>query len=318
MTDTEGVSVNRKLSEKSSLISRSGGIVYSMFDTAHVETADEMISRTNNLSDLVSLCQDYFKISIGVRKPSQPEINDALPNLMGAFNESKPTPEERIQAMMYPIADTPTTIRMVLAHEYVVYQILAQETGIIHQPYIPMIRYEIQMQDELAEERRYNEAIVRQAALFQTYLRMTQSNFNMRWTDCLTHGRDKITPPRLSAGAKDRIEEVYEVRSNMGHDWRVYVEPTADESQHQVFAKGQWVLEELRAAELNETYENYTDNSASLRLPVWFRDRERATATVNAVETTVTRSCPECGETLEKEPDICKNCGWASNNPVNP
>lgn len=289
-----------------------------MFDTAHVETADEMMSRADNPADLVSLCEDYFKISIGVRKSSQPEINGALSNLMGAFHESKPTPEERVRTMMYPLSDTPTTIRLVLAHEYVVFQILAQETEIIDQPYIPMLRYEIQMQDELAEERRYNEAIVRQAALFQTYLRMTQNNFHMRWADCLTHGRDKITPPRLSPGAKDRIEEVYEVRSDMGHDWRVYVEPTADESQLQVFAKGRWVLEELRAVELNETYENYTDNSSILRLPVRFRDRERATATAKTGEAAVTRSCPECGETLEDDPDMCSNCGWKSSNPVNP
>lgn len=288
-----------------------------MFDTSHVETADEMISRSNNPSDLVSLCGYYFQISIGVRNPSQPEINNALSNLMGAFHESKPTPEERVQAMMYPLADTPTTIRMVLAHEYVVYQILAQETGIIDQPHLPMIRYEIQMQDELAEERRYNEAIVRQAALFQTYLRMTQNNFDMNWTDCLCHGRDKITPPRVSEGAKDRIEDVYDVRSDMGHDWRVYVEPTADESKLQVFAKGRWVLEELRVAELNELYENYTGNSSSLRIPVRFRDRERATATVNVGEATVTRSCPECGEALEEDPDLCSNCGWKSRNPVN-
>lgn len=289
-----------------------------MFDTSHVETADEMISRSNNPSDLVSLCEDYFKISIGVRNPSKPEINNALSNLMGAFHESGPTPEERVQAMMCPLADSPTTIRMVLAHEYVVYQILAQKTGIIDQPTLPMIRYEIQIQDELAEERRYNEAIVRQAALFQTYLRMTQNNFNMNWTDCLSHGRDKICPPRVSEGAKDRIKEVYDARSDMGHDWRVYVEPTADESELQVFAKGRWVLEELRAAELNEMYEYYTGNSSSLRLPVGFRDRGRATTTVNVGEATVSRSCPECGETLEEEPDSCSNCGWKSNNPANP
>lgn len=289
-----------------------------MFDTTHVETADEMMGRADDLADLVSLCEDYFKISIGVRKPSQPEIVGALSNLMGAFHESKPTPEERVRAMMYPLADTPTTIRMVLAHEYVVYQILAQKTGIIDQPYLPMLRYELQMQDELAEERRYNEAIVRQAALFQTYLRMTQNNFHMRWTDCLTHGRDKITPPRLSAGAKDRIEEVYDVRSDMGHDWRVYVEPTSDESQLQVFAKGRWVLEELRAVELDETYEKYTGNPSSLRLPVRFRERERATATVKTADVTVTRSCPNCGEVLEDDPDTCSSCGWKSTNPVNP
>lgn len=289
-----------------------------MFDTAQVETADEMLARAGNPSDLVDLCTDYFEISIGVRKPSQPEIDAALSNLMGAFHESKPTPEERVQAMMYPLADTATTIRIILAHEYVVYQIFARETGIVDQPYLPMLRYEIQMQDELREERRYNEAIVRQAALFQTYLRMTQNNFHMNWTDCLTHGHSKITSPRLTAGAKDRIEDVYDARSDMGHDWRVYVEPTADQSQLQVFDKGRWVLEEIRDVELNETYEEYTGYSPSLRLPIGFRDRERASATVKTAEVTVTRSCPDCGRELDDNPNVCSNCGWLSDNPINP
>lgn len=276
-----------------------------------------MLTRAGNPSDLIALCEDYFEISIGVRNPSQPEINAALSNLMGAFHESKPTPEGRVQAMMYPLADAPTTIRMVLAHEYVVYQILASRTAIVDQPYLPMLRYEIQMQDELGEERRYNEAIVRQAALFQTYLRMTQNNFQLNWVDCLTHGRSKITPPRLSEGAKERIEEVYEARSDMGHDWRVYVEPTADQSQFQIFAKGRWALEELRDVELNETYEAYTGNSSSLRLPIRFTDRERATATVTAAEASVIRSCPDCGEELKDNPDVCSKCGWRSENPIN-
>jgi hypothetical protein len=288
-----------------------------MFDTSHVETADEMISRANDLSNLVSLCEDYFEISIGVRNPSQPEIDDALSNLIGAFHESKPTPEERVQAMMCPLADSPTLVRMVLAHEYVIYQILAEETELIDQPYLPMLRYEIQMQGELAEERRYNEAIVRQAALFQTYLRMTQENFDMNMSDCLTHGKNKITPPRLSKGAKSRIEEVYAVRSDFGHDWRVYVEPTADESKRQIFAKGRWVLEELQAAELNETYEGYTGNSSSLRLPVGLADRERRIAAVEPSEISISRKCPECGEELEPNPNRCTGCGWVSDNPIN-
>lgn len=287
-----------------------------MFDTSHVETADEMLSRAGNTSDLVDLCADYFEISIGVRRPTQSEKEAAIPNIMGAFHESKPSSEERVQAMMYPLAETPTTIRMVLSHEYAVYQILASETGIVDQPYLPMLRYEIQMQDELENERRYNEAIIRQAALFQTYLRMTQNNFNLNWTDCLTNGRSKITPPRLSSGSKNRIEDVYDARSDMGHDWRVYVEPTADQSQLQIFAKGRWVLEELRDIELNETYQEYTGNAPAQRLPMGFQDRGRSTATIETPKPAVLRGCPDCGEELDENPNVCSNCGWMSDNPI--
>ena len=179
-----------------------------------------------------------------------------------------------------------------------------------------MLRYEIRMQDELQQERRYNEGIVRQAALFQTYIRMSENNFNLKWKDCMEHKDQKITPPRLSSSAKSRMKEVYESRSDMGHDWRVYIEPSSDRSQLQIFAKGRWILEELLKTELGETYECYTSNRSSDRLPICFEDRETMTVTTHGA--TVSRSCPSCGEELDKSPDYCPTCGWESDNPINP
>lgn len=286
-----------------------------MFDTTYVETPREIIGQSKDKPKLIKLCKDYFEISIGVRRPTDAEKKRACSNMMNVFNSSPQTPEERIQIMMYPLIDDSEAFRMILAHEYVVYQILAHETGIVAQPYLPMLRYENQMQDELGEERRYNEAIVRQAALFQTYLRMTQDNFSLNWSDCLLHGEEKITSPRLSDGAKKRVKEVYAVRSEIGHDWRVYIEPSPDQAQLQIFAKGCWVLEELRNAELNELYENYTSESSSQRLPIKFEERESASLSVSG-ELTVIQRCPECGDELGDNVDICSNCGWESENPV--
>lgn len=44
---------------------------------------------------------------------------------------------------------------------------------------------------------------------------------------------------------------------------------------------------------------------------------EPAIMTLTVPKPTITRSCPECGSELEDNPDVCSNCGWESNNPIN-
>lgn len=39
---------------------------------------------------------------------------------------------------------------------------------------------------------------------------------------------------------------------------------------------------------------------------------------VTTLEATAKRSCPDCGEELTDDPDVCAGCGWESDNPIDP
>jgi hypothetical protein len=41
-------------------------------------------------------------------------------------------------------------------------------------------------------------------------------------------------------------------------------------------------------------------------------------ATVTTPEISIIRGCPDCGEELVDDPDICSNCGWESDDPIDP
>jgi hypothetical protein len=43
---------------------------------------------------------------------------------------------------------------------------------------------------------------------------------------------------------------------------------------------------------------------------------ETATLEIRTPEPTIQRSCPECGDALDENPDYCSNCGWESENPI--
>ena len=43
---------------------------------------------------------------------------------------------------------------------------------------------------------------------------------------------------------------------------------------------------------------------------------ETATVEVRMPEPTIQRSCPECGDILDENPDYCSNCEWESENPI--
>ncbi|WP_152041986.1 hypothetical protein [Salinigranum salinum] len=44
---------------------------------------------------------------------------------------------------------------------------------------------------------------------------------------------------------------------------------------------------------------------------------EPAMVTVTVPEVSATRGCPDCGNELVDDPDICSNCGWESEHPIN-
>jgi hypothetical protein len=132
-------------------------------------------------AELIELCKEYFEIAIGHRRPTMDEKQEARERLLrdGLLGDGQ-TPEEQVKIMKYPLSTSqPPLIRMFYQLEYDVFALLAQETSLVDGPFLPMLRYELIMQDELREEENYATAILRQSAFLETFFKMKMG----KWKD---------------------------------------------------------------------------------------------------------------------------------------
>jgi len=277
--------------------------------------ARNFLSRVDDRESFIQLCREYFEIAIGFCRPTEEEQTQAGKWLIkGAFFGEEATPERIVKIMKYPYSfNRQEHIQLMYQFEYVIFQILAEETAIVDGPYLPMFRYEILKQKSLAEESQYDTAVLRQSAFLETLFKMkmgkwkdSEGNF-LNWelcVACVYRGENLITEDM-----KDRLRIMAPVRNRYAHDWRQYVmRKRADKTEvKEAFVCGLGVIAELYSKELSHTFSDYTSKHVSKRLPITWADREKSEMTGSATAT-VGITCDSCGHEFIPREEGWKRC----------
>ncbi|SEF91336.1 hypothetical protein [Halobellus limi] len=277
---------------------------------------DRRISVQGHSDDLVRLCEEYFEIAIGFRRPSSEEKREANERMLrgGLLGENQ-TLEDRIKVLKYPLStDQRPFIRIVYQIEYDIFEFLSQESNLVDGPFIPMLRYERTMQNELLEEGKYDTAILRQSAFIETFIKMKigqwkDSNGNfLSWELCLEsayRGEELI-----SKIERDKLRTLAKVRNRFAHDWRsLATRPKSDFPDIEKASRcGGEVLSALYGRELKRVYEDYTNQYISNVLPIGWSDRDKSEVEVGTTRVLVEISCDNCGYEFYPYEEGWKRC----------
>lgn len=266
-------------------------------------------------AELIELCKEYFEISIGYRRPTEDEKEEASRLLMGRLAGDDQTPEEQVKVMKYPLStDQRTLVRLFYQLEYDVFDLLAQETNLVGGPFLPMLRYELVMQDELQEQGNYDTAILRQSAFLETYIKMkmnqwkdSEGNF-LSWDLCLAsayRGEDLIT-----GSERNKLPKLAKVRNRFAHDWRALaMRPRSEMTEiEEAFAIGLETISALFGREIKRVYEDYASEHISESLPTKWQNRATAEVEPGTARATVQITCENCGEQFYPHSDGLKKC----------
>jgi len=277
--------------------------------------ARNFLSRVDDRDSFIQLCREYFEIAIGYRRPTDEERTQAGKWLIkGTLFGEEATPERVVKIMKYPYSfNRQEHIQLIYQFEYIIFQILAEETTIVEGPYLPMFRYEILKQKSLAVESKYDTAVLRQSAFLETLFKMkmgkwkdSEGNF-LNWelcVACVYRGENLITEDM-----KDRLRIMVPVRNRYAHDWRQYtMRKGADKTEiKEAFVCGLGVIAELFSQELSHTFSDYTSKHVSKRLPITWEDREKSEMTGSATAT-VGITCDSCGHEFIPREEGWKRC----------
>jgi len=262
---------------------------------------------------LIELCNEYFEIAIGYRQPTEKEKRKASHGILraGLFGDDQDL-QGQISVLKYPLStDQKPLLRTLYQLEYNIFYFLSCETDIIDGPFLPMLRYELNMQEEIREDEKHPLAIVRQSTFLETYFKMkmnkwkhSEGNF-LSWEICVKsafRGENLITE-------KTELYELAQVRNQSVHDWRTLSmrDPDNMEELTQAWQKGYTSISALYGREIKRVYEEYSSNHVSNILPTRWEDRERATTDFSA-KATVGISCDNCGEEFLPRYEGYKRC----------
>jgi rubrerythrin len=264
---------------------------------------------------LIELCKEYFEIAIGYRQPTEEEKRKASHRILraGLFGDDQDL-QGQISVLKYPLStDQKPLLRTLCQLEYNTFYFLSCETDIIDGPFLPMLRYELNMQEEIREDERYPLALVRQSTFLETYFKMkmnkwkdSEGNF-LSWEICVKsafRGENLITEEE-----KTELYELAQVRNQLVHDWRTLSMRNPDNMEEltQAWQKGYTSISALYGREIKRVYEEYSSNHVSKILPTRWEDRERATTDFSA-KATVGISCDNCGEEFLPRHEGYKRC----------
>jgi len=267
-------------------------------------------------NDLIELCKEYFEIAIGYRQPTEEERKEASHRVLrgGLFGEDQDI-NDQIKVMKYPIStDQKPLLRTLCQLEYDIFYFLSCETDIIDGPFLPMLRYELNIQEEIREDKKYSLAIIRQSTFLETYFKMKMnkwkdSNGNfLSWEICVRsafRGENLITKEE-----KIELYELAQVRNQLAHDWRTLSmrKPCEMEELTQTWKKGYSSISALYGREIKRVYEEYSSNHISKIHSARWERRARSTIKANTVSVTVGISCDNCGQKFQPRYEGHKRC----------
>jgi hypothetical protein len=276
----------------------------------------QLRSKEEISEELLELCEDYFEIAIGHRRPTEDEKEEARQRLIrdGLLGEGQ-TPEGQVKVMKYPLSvDQRPLIRMFYQLEYDVFDLLAQETSLIDGPFLPMLRYELVMQDELREQDVYDTAILRQSTFLETYFKTKMSQWKdsngnfLSWEICIAsafRGEHLITEEE-----RDELREFAKVRNRFAHDWRTLAMRTPSKMEEVKKARtlGSKMIATLYGREIKRIYENYSSKHISEILPIRWENRSKSEFEGGTARVTVEIACDYCGERFYPHSDGWKRC----------
>lgn len=252
--------------------------------------------------ELTDVCREYFEISIGYRKPSKLEKATACELwLKRIFSSREYTPIDFIRMIKYPLEFESSTFNLyptnnpklwILSLEIYIYKVLSKETSIIEGPFIPMLRYEIRVQQSLFQEDMLIFAILRQRALLETIFREKAGlgQVDWKWTLQSAYRGEDI----IGLEAYNILKEHTEWRNNFAHDWFSYIYLNENDIRS-IARKGLRILSYLLSKELDETFQSYCSKHPSQRHSAKLEQRPTAVGSGSSARASVRISCDNCG-----------------------
>jgi hypothetical protein len=256
--------------------------------------------------ELLDACREYFEISIGYRRPTGSERQEASERWLDTvLSEDEIEPVDIVKMLKYPIElDTRSSLwyngifpdsedpkLIILLIEYDIFEILSNETTLIDGPYIPMLRYETNVLKELFQNEEYPFIVLQQHAFLETLFRLKAGLGQVKWEwtvksvfrgECLIDKR-----------AYSDLDEFNELRNNLAHDWFSYIE-VSNQRVRDIARKGLRVISSLYTKELYETFDSYSSKHPSQRLPTKLEQRASASISGSA-NASVLITCDDCG-----------------------
>jgi len=259
--------------------------------------------------EVLELCEEYFEIAIGIRKPSEEERNEAGRILIQSIvpDGDEIDDLDRIRVAKYLPLDFSEKHRYEILSiiEYTVFKMLAKETSKVDGPYIPMLRAELYHQIDDFKNGNMESALIRQAACFETYCRMKLNRTKKtQWKHL-----DITSISILEKDEKDFLDDDFrDVRDDHAHDWRVYITGSQErEELRNVCVTGLGLLAKLHKREIVNTYQKNCDEHISKRYPAEWWDRATGKIVSNAnISTQIT--CERCDEMFNPEEEGWKRC----------
>jgi hypothetical protein len=269
------------------------------FDSA----TGKILSEAQDTEALVDACREYFEIAIGVRRPTESEYRQAaLISSERMFGKQEYIPEESVQVLKYPFLERAlfTVLERYMKTEYTIFNILSRKTNVVDDTSIPMLRLERLMQRKLAAEGDFSKVLTRQVALFQTFFRMKMGRKDMEsvsweWALKSAYRGENL----LNSALYDDLWDVWHIRCNYGHEWRVYPE-SPSEKVRKGYVKGVQVLTRLLNDELDRVFTEYSSTPLSERLPAHWTRRSRMVSGDGGMHFSIPEmTCSNCEETFD-------------------
>lgn len=261
--------------------------------------------------ELVQLAKEYFAISVGIRKPTEQEKNEARRALLtGIFGDKQPGSIDRVRMAKYPPRFmVERFIEDLFRTEYVIYRVLAENTSIVGGPFLPMLRAEIHYSTVDFERDEFQLTLLRQSAFFETYCRMKLE-------------REKTTEWRhlnlndiniLTAGNVLILKRFRNIRDDYAHDWRLFLNKSKDnEELRETCRKALYLISTLHKRELIWAYQKNCSASIGQRRSAEWPDRDVGVMKASARET-VSIQCDSCGHKFDPVKERWKRCPSCGN-----
>jgi len=259
--------------------------------------------------EVLRLCEEYFEIAIGIRKPTEQERRDAGRILIQSITPDgdKTDDLDRIRVAKYPPLDFSDKhlYEIFSIIEYAVFKKLAKNTDKMDGPYVPMLRAELYHQIEDFSNGNMESALIRQAACFETYCRMKLSRTRKtQWKHL-----DITSINILEKEDREFLNDDFrDVRDDYAHDWRVYITGSQErEELMKVCTEGLGLLAKLHKKEIINIYQNNCDKHISKRFASEWWDRPTGKLESSA-SVTVQIKCEYCGHRFIPEEEGWKRC----------
>lgn len=281
-----------------------------MRDEVLDDSADRMLRRTDDRDQLIRICQEYFEISLGMRKPSEEEKSEARRLTLSAagFLGEESSPVNKVKVLKYPLSTDLRSLQLMYTlMEYEVYDILASTTDLLEAPYIPMLRYETILQTGLFEDDELELAVLRQSTILETYLRMKADlgQVKWKWTVESAYRGEEV----FGAKTYEGLELLKEVRNDYAHNWHIYT--TSDRRRlRRACRTGLRIIADFQSKELTETFQRNSSKHISQRHGVSWQARDSSIMTSNAARVRVAISCDHCGAKFDPQNNWkrCPSC----------